>query len=77
MKMSQKVDGLLDLDQALKDLADDLGKRSAKGAARRALRAAAQPIYEDMVAGAPAHLKESVDLGNRLTPRQAGRPAGA
>ena len=71
MKMSAKVDGLLDLDQALKDMAEDLGKRSAKGAARRALRAAAQPIHADMVSGAPAHVKDSVDIGERLTPRQA------
>lgn len=71
MKTSVKVDGLLDLDQALAAMADDLGKRSAKGAARRALTAAAQPIYRDMVAGAPEHIKESVDIGDRLTPRQA------
>lgn len=71
MKTSVKVDGLLDLDQALQTMADDLGKRSAKGAARRALTAAAQPIHASMVAGAPPHIKDSVDIGERLTPRQA------
>lgn len=71
MKMSIGVDGLLDLDQALQAMADELGNRSARGAANRALRAAAQPVFTDMVAGAPAHIKDSVDIGNRLTPRQA------
>jgi HK97 gp10 family phage protein len=71
VKTSVKVDGLLDLDQALKEMADDLGKRSAKGAVRRALRAAAKPVHEAMVAGAPAHIKDSVEIGDRLTAHQA------
>ena len=71
MKTSIKVDGLLDLDLALKQMAEDLGVRSAKGAANRALKAAAEPVFDAMVAGAPPHIKASVDVGPRLTPRQA------
>lgn len=71
MKTSIKVDGLLDLDQALKDLAEEVGKRNARGAGRRALIAAAQPIFRDILAGAPDHIKPAVDIGDRLTPRQA------
>ena len=70
MKSSIKVDGLLDLDQALKDLAEATNNRTAKGATRRALVAAAQPIFNAAQSGAPPFVKDSIQISSKLTPRQ-------
>jgi HK97 gp10 family phage protein len=67
MKMTTHVSGLADLDRALQDMT----KATARNAVRRALRAAGAPIYTDMVANAPPHIKDSVEIGDKLTSRQA------
>jgi HK97 gp10 family phage protein len=67
MKMTVAVDGLIDLDQALQELT----KGTARNVVKRALRAAANPIYQAMVSGAPTHIKDSVEVGDKLTARQA------
>jgi hypothetical protein len=71
MKFSVSVEGLKDLDAALQDLS----KGVARGALRRALIRAATPVRDTMKAYAPGlaagGLKESIEIGNRLEPRQA------
>ncbi|TDK35201.1 hypothetical protein E2F50_13145 [Rhizobium deserti] len=66
---SVRVDGLKDLDQALKKLP----RATAKSVGRRTLMKAAQPIAEAGRANAPereGNLKKSYGVGTKLTKRQ-------
>jgi HK97 gp10 family phage protein len=71
MKTTVRVDGLLDLDKALQELAT---KATARNVIKRALNAAAQPIYQDMQAGAPNEsIRDSIEVSDKLTKRQAAQ----
>jgi len=70
-----KVDGLRDLERALKELPRTTGKALLRRVAKKVL----QPIAADMAAGAPVdpgpeggRLSESVTVGSKLSKRQAG-----
>jgi HK97 gp10 family phage protein len=65
--MSVKVNGLSDLDKALSELT----KATGRNVARRAMLAAGQPIRDAMVQNAPGHIKDAIEIGTKLTPRQA------
>lgn len=66
-----KVEGLKDLENALKQLP----QANAKAVLRRTLKEAGEPIAKSARAKAPKfemHLSESIDVGTKLSRRQAG-----
>lgn len=66
---SFRVEGLRELDRALKELP----RATAKNVVRRVLLKAAQPIADDMAARAPrdtGYLGDHIDTGTRLSKRQ-------
>ena len=68
--MSLKLEGVKDLDKALKAMATT----TAKGTARRAMQKALEPVAEAARAGAPrasGKLIESIGVSAKLTKRQA------
>lgn len=76
MKVSFKVEGFKELDEAIGDLkaAGDLTKASTRGAFRRAGMEALEPIAEDYrqnVDVLSGELRSTIGVGTRLTPRQA------
>jgi len=72
MIVTVKVEGLRDLEAAL----DDLSKSAGKGALRRALRTAAQPMADLAQSLAPRGdtqtLAPSIAVSTKLSKRQAG-----
>ncbi|MCG7508873.1 HK97-gp10 family putative phage morphogenesis protein [Mesorhizobium retamae] len=69
--VSVKVEGLRELEQALKQLP----KANAKAVLRRTLKEAGEPIAKAARAKAPKfemYLSESIDVGTKLSRRQAG-----
>lgn len=70
MKITLKVEGFKELDEAL----GDLKKATARNAMRRAAVEVLQPIAEDYAANVDVRsgdLRDSIAVGTRLTPRQA------
>lgn len=66
-----KIEGLKELDAAL----GELPKATAKNVLKRVLMDAGEITAQAMRAGAPVdehHLYEGIDVGTKLTPRQAG-----
>lgn len=65
------IEGLKGLDEALADLS----RAAGRGALRRALVSAAEPVRQAMIAYAPGiadgGLKSSIQIGSRLSTRQA------
>jgi HK97 gp10 family phage protein len=71
MATKVRVEGLRELEAALKELPKATGKRVL----RNSLRKAAEPIARDAAARAPVDdgtLRDSIGVGTRLTKRQAG-----
>lgn len=74
MSVTVKTTGLKELDKQVARLSKSMGK----GALRKALRIVAEPVAEDMRAGAPPDpdgnhvLKPSIGVGTKLSKRQAG-----
>jgi HK97 gp10 family phage protein len=69
-KVTVKIEGLKELDQAL----GQLPQSTAKATLRRVLMEAGEPLARAARANAPRltlHLTESVDVGTKLTRRQA------
>ena len=69
MAETVKVEGLRELEAALKELPRSTGK----AALRRALKKAAKPIADAAAARAPVdegHLRDSIGVGTKLTRRQ-------
>lgn len=65
-----KIDGLKELDEAL----GQLPKATARAVLRKVLKEAGQPLAQTMRAKAPreeGNLIESIDVGTKLTKRQA------
>lgn len=71
MSAKTKVEGFRELDKALMQLS----KAAGKGAVRRTLKKAGQPIADAGASAAPVgptgNLKESYGVGTKLTQRQA------
>lgn len=68
-KVTVKIEGLKELDQAL----GQLPKSTAKATLRRVLKEAGEPMARAARAGAPVdehYLYESIDVSTRLNPRQ-------
>lgn len=71
MTVSVKLEGFKELDDAL----EQLSKAAGKGALRRSLKKAAQPLVEKMKAMAPVDdgdLRDSIDVSTKLDGRQRG-----
>tara|TARA_R110002020_G_scaffold84821_3_gene209813 strand:+ start:419 stop:877 length:459 start_codon:yes stop_codon:yes gene_type:complete len=69
MSVTMKVTGLKELEREL----EKLSKAAGKGALRRGLTKAAQPLVEKMRAGAPVgdgELRDSIAVSGKLSPRQ-------
>lgn len=69
MTVTMKLEGWKELEEAL----DDLTKAAGKGALRRALKTAAEPLADKMRAGAPVlrgNLQRSITVSTRLSKRQ-------
>lgn len=69
MKMTVRVEGLKELQQALLELP----KATGRNVVRRALRNAGEPMANTMKARVPVeegHLKNSIGVGTKLTRRQ-------
>ena len=73
MKTNITVDGLLDLDRALKDLADQTSSRTSRAVVRRVLTKAAAPIAVTMKSLAPPHVKPEIVITEKLTPEEKRR----
>lgn len=70
-KTTVKIEGLKELDKAL----GELPRATGKNVLRRVIRDAAEPMAQAARAAAPwdeGHLRESIDVGSRLSRRQAG-----
>ncbi|MFC0246794.1 HK97-gp10 family putative phage morphogenesis protein [Falsochrobactrum ovis] len=70
-KVTIKIEGLKELDQAL----GELPRATGKNVLRRVIREAAEPMARAARAKAPwdeGHLRESIDVSTRLSRRQAG-----
>lgn len=79
MRLKVKIEGLRDLERALKDLESMTGKHTrGKSAIKRAMLTAAQPVADtanslapdgrDWAPDAATHLNESFKVGGKLTP---------
>ncbi|MBL3611325.1 HK97-gp10 family putative phage morphogenesis protein [Rhodovulum sulfidophilum] len=69
MSVTMKLEGFAELEAEL----DRLSQAAGKGALRRALRTAAEPLAERMRANAPTdehELQESIAVSTKLSPRQ-------
>ena len=72
-KVTFKIEGLKELAQALRE---ELPKATATNIQKRALMRAAEPIERDAKQNAPYKtglLKEKIDIGSKLSPRQKGQ----
>lgn len=71
MTVSVKLEGWKEMDEAL----EELSKAAGKGALRRALKKAAQPLVDKMKSMAPVDdgdLRDSIAVSTKLDKRQAG-----
>jgi HK97 gp10 family phage protein len=68
MKTTASVTGLAELDAALLELES---KTTSRNVLKRTLKKVLTPVYDSIVANAPEHIKDSVEISDKLTKRQA------